>query len=205
MLVNVSAFTNVQEQVRALLYAWLSQVQQDIRNYSQLPPSEALKNDTIASLHTTWNTEFSQLDIPWETVQTALVAGTLPVVIQAVNQRTGAASLDYAKHRDRGLRVIAIGGNSLSRGLTLEGLSTSYFFRNSQMYDTLLQMGRWFGYRDGYTDLCRLWLADDAVQWNSYISMATDELRNEFRRMRAEARTPQDFGRKYAHTPIHSW
>ena len=196
MLVNVSAFTNVQEQVRALLYAWLSQVQQDIRNYSQLPPSEALKNDTIASLHTTWNTELSQLDIPWETVQTALVAGTLPVVIQAVNQRTGAASLDYAKHRDRGLRVIAIGGNSLSRGLTLEGLSTSYFFRNSQMYDTLLQMGRWFGYRDGYTDLCRLWLADDAVQWYSYISMATDELRNEFRRMRAEARTPQDFGLK---------
>ena len=196
MLVNVSAFTNVQEQVRAHLHAWLAQVQQDIRNYSQLPPAEALKNETIAALHGTWNTEFSQLGIPWATVQTALVAGALPVVIQAVNQRTGAASLDYAKHRENGLRVIAIGGNSLSRGLTLEGLSTSYFFRNSQMYDTLLQMGRWFGYRDGYADLCRLWLTDDAVHWYSYISMATDELRSEFRRMRALDRTPEDFGLK---------
>ena len=129
-------------------------------------------------------------------MQTALVAGALPVVIQAVNQRTGAASLDYAKHRENGLRVIAIGGNSLSRGLTLEGLSTSYFFRNSQMYDTLLQMGRWFGYRDGYADLCRLWLTDDAVHWYAYISMATEELRSEFKRMRAQDRTPQDFGLK---------
>jgi hypothetical protein len=129
-------------------------------------------------------------------VQTALIAGALPVVIQAVNQRTGAASLDYAKHKENGLRVIAIGGNSLSRGLTLEGLSTSYFFRNSQMYDTLLQMGRWFGYRDGYADLCRLWLTDDAVHWYAYISMATEELRTEFKRMRAQDRTPQDFGLK---------
>jgi hypothetical protein len=196
MLVNVSAFTNVQEQVRAHLHAWLAQVQQDIRNYSQLPTAEALKNETLAALHATWDREFSDLGIPWPAVQTALVAGALPVVIQAVNQRTGAASLDYSKHRDNGLRVIAIGGNSLSRGLTLEGLSTSYFFRNSQMYDTLLQMGRWFGYRDGYADLCRLWLTDDAVHWYSYISMATDELRSEFRRMRAQDRTPEDFGLK---------
>jgi len=196
MLVNVSAFTNVQEQVRSLLESWLSRTQQDIRNYSQLPPSEALRNETLAALHSTWQTEFSTLGIVWESVQTALVAGVLPVVIQAVNQRTGAASLDYSKHRENGLRVIAIGGNSLSRGLTLEGLSTSYFFRNSQMYDTLLQMGRWFGYRDGYADLCRLWLTDDAVHWYSYISMATDELRGEFRRMRAQDRTPEDFGLK---------
>lgn len=196
MLVNVSAWTNVQEQVRTLLHAWLSQVQQDIRNYSQLPPTEALKNETIAALHATWQAEYDGLGIPWGSVQTALIAGALPVVIQAVNQRTGAASLDYAKHKENGLRVIAIGGNSLSRGLTLEGLSTSYFFRNSQMYDTLLQMGRWFGYRDGYADLCRLWLTDDAVHWYAYISMATEELRTEFKRMRAQDRTPQDFGLK---------
>jgi hypothetical protein len=113
-----------------------------------------------------------------------------------VNQRTGAASLDYAKHRENGLRVIAVGGNSLSRGLTLEGLSASYFFRNSQMYDTLLQMGRWFGYRDGYADLCRVWLTQDAMYWYEHITMATDELRAEFRRMRQQDLTPKDFGLK---------
>ena len=196
MLVNVSAWTNVQEQVHTLLHSWLSQVNQDIRNYSQLSPSEALKNDTIAELHATWIAEFAPLGVPWASVQSALVVGALPVVTQAVNQRTGAASLDYARHRENGLRVIAIGGNSLSRGLTLEGLSTSYFFRNSQMYDTLLQMGRWFGYRPGYRDLCRLWLTDDAEHWYKYISAATEELRAEFKRMRGQDRTPQDFGLK---------
>jgi hypothetical protein len=196
MLVNVSRFTAVQDQVAMLLYTWLSQVQQDIRNYSQLPPGEALRNESLMALHATWHKEFSDREFAWPVVQAALVNGTLPVVIQAVNQRTGAASLDYAKHRENGLRVIAVGGNSLSRGLTLEGLSTSYFFRNSQMYDTLLQMGRWFGYRDGYDDLCRVWLTDDAMHWYAHITMATDELRAEFRRMRQQDRTPKDFGLK---------
>src|ERR1035437_5044419 len=196
MLVNVSRFTAVQDQVAMLLYTWLSQVQQDIRNYSQLPPGEALRNESLKALHATWHKEFSGREFAWPVVQAALVNGTLPVVIQAVNQRTGAASLDYAKHRENGLRVIAVGGNSLSRGLTLEGLSTSYFFRNSQMYDTLLQMGRWFGYRDGYDDLCRVWLSDEATHWYRHISFAADELRSEIRRMQALSLTPKDFGLK---------
>ena len=196
MLVNVSRFTGVQDQVATLLHTWLAQVQQDIRNYSQLSAAKALKNRTLSALRATWAAEFSPLDIPWEAVQRSLVTGVLPITVQAVNQRTGAASLDYAKHKENGLRVIAVGGYSLSRGLTLEGLSTSYFFRNSQMYDTLLQMGRWFGYRDGYDDLCRVWLTDDAAHWYEHITGASEELRAEFKRMRAQGRTPKDFGLK---------
>ena len=86
------------------------------------------------------------------------------------------------------------GGNSLSRGLTLEGLSTSYFMRNSKMYDTLLQMGRWFGYRDGYGDLCQLWLSQDAVGWYRHITEATGELKREFARMSRRQATPKEFG-----------
>jgi hypothetical protein len=194
MLVNVSRFTAVQDQVATLVHTHLADTQKDIRNYSQLPPSEALHNTTIAGLRETWKKEFGDDGIPWAQVQPALLNAALPVVVQAVNQRTGAASLDYAKHRATGLRVIAVGGNSLSRGLTLEGLSTSYFYRNSQMYDTLLQMGRWFGYRDGYEDLCRIWLTDDAAHWYSHISLATDELRDEVKKMFHEGRTPKDFG-----------
>jgi hypothetical protein len=113
-----------------------------------------------------------------------------------VNQRTGAASLDYKANKEHGLRVIAVGGNSLSRGLTLEGLSTSYFYRNSQMYDTLLQMGRWFGYRDGYADLCRVWLSEEALHWYGHITAASEELRDEFKRMRRLEQSPRDFGLK---------
>lgn len=51
----------------------------------------------------------------------------------------------------------------LSRGLTLEGLMTSYYSRNAGTYDTLLQMCRWFGYRPGYEDLCRVYLTQENV------------------------------------------
>ena len=196
MLVNVSHFTNVQEQVVGLLHTWLSQMQQDVRNYSQLKGKEALRNGSLSDLKNSWDIEFSDAEFTWEQVQAGLLEGVLPISLKAVNQRTGAASLDFSQHKETGLRVVVVGGNSLSRGLTLEGLSTSYFFRSTKMYDTLLQMGRWFGYRDGYEDLCRVWLTDEAAHWYAHITSATDELRQELRRMREERRQPIDFGLK---------
>lgn len=196
MLVNISRFTNVQDQVAELLDQKIREIQQDIRNYSRLSVDEAMRNSNIALLRQTWEREYHDMSPEWMTVQEALVGAALPIVVKCVNQRTGAASLDFAANRNTGLRVVAVGGNSLSRGLTLEGLCVSYFFRNTQMYDTLLQMGRWFGYRDGYVELCRLWLGDEAIHWYSHITNATDELRSEIRRMKALNRRPIDFGLK---------
>ena len=73
--------------------------------------------------------------------------------------------------------MIAIGGDKLSRGLTLEGLSVSYFLRQSSAYDSLMQMGRWFGYRPGYVDLCRLYTTVDMIQWFRHVATAAEELR----------------------------
>jgi hypothetical protein len=196
MLVNVSHYTNVQEQVVDILHTWLTQVQQDVRNYSQLDSRNALRNQNLADLKKAWELEFCDSEFTWEQIQTELIEGILPISVRAVNQRSGAASLDFSRHKETGLRVIVVGGNSLSRGLTLEGLSTSYFFRSTKMYDTLLQMGRWFGYRDGYEDLCRIWLSDEAAHWYAHITSATDELRQELRKMREERRRPIDFGLK---------
>jgi hypothetical protein len=201
MLVNVSRFTNIQDQVAQLLDQEIRQIQQDIRNYSRLPLDEALGNRNIALLQQTWEQEFRDAGFEWPEIQSALVGAALPIVVKSVNQRTGAASLDFAANRQAGLRVVAVGGNSLSRGLTLEGLCVSYFFRNTQMYDTLLQMGRWFGYRDGYVDLCRVWLTDEAIHWYSHIANATDELRDEIRRMQAADLRPKDFGLKVRSHP----
>lgn len=194
MLVNVSRFTNVQDQVAQLLDLEIRQIQQAVRNHSRLPEAQAMRNRSISLLKQTWDREFAGAGPPWPEVQTALVDAALPIMVRSVNQRTGAASLDFAAHRETGLRIVAVGGNSLSRGLTLEGLCVSYFFRNTQMYDTLMQMGRWFGYREGYEDLCRIWLTDDAIHWYSHIAHATEELRNEIRRMQALNLTPKDFG-----------
>lgn len=196
MLVNVSHYTAVQDQITALLHSWLSQVQQDVRNFSQLSSSEALLNSNIAALHGTWQKEYGTTEFTWEQVQAGLVDGLLPISVKAVNQRTGASSLDFRQHQDHGLRVIVVGGNSLSRGLTLEGLTVSYFFRFTKMYDSLLQMGRWFGYRDGYKDLCRIWLSDEVVSWYVHVTSATSELRQELRKMRDQKRKPIDFGLK---------
>jgi hypothetical protein len=196
MLVNVSRFTDVQMQVAGLVEQHVRDLQADVRNYSRLSEVDALKNPSLARLHSTWTNEFADIEFEWPDIQQALKDAILPIAIRAVNQRTGAASLDYAVHRDTGLRVIAVGGNSLSRGLTLEGLCTSYFYRNSQMYDTLLQMGRWFGYRDGYQDVCRIWLSVEAQHWYGHITEATDELRSEIHRMHSLGMTPREFGLK---------
>ena len=118
--------------------------------------------------------------------------------VVSVNQKS-ADSLDYERYErenNDGLRVIAIGGDCLSRGLTLEGLCVSYFYRNSQMYDTLMQMGRWFGYRPGYDRLIRIWMAEDAVSWYAHISQATEALKLEVFRMNRNKLTPMEFGYK---------
>lgn len=150
MLVNVSRFTAVQNQVADIIYTSLTAIQQDVRSYGSLSVSEASCSPILHSLKETFDREFIQTGLGWEQVQAALHESIASVVVKAVNQQTRASSLDYALHRQNGLRVVTVGGNSLSRGLTLNGLSVSYFYRNSQMYDTLLQMGRWFGYRQGY-------------------------------------------------------
>ena len=102
---------------------------------------------------------------------------------------TARDALDYAE-AGRGLKVVAIGGDKLSRGLTLEGLCTSYFLRTTRMYDTLMQMGRWFGYRPGYVDLCRLYTTGEMVEWFGHIADASEELREEFEAMAETGSTP---------------
>ena len=131
--------------------------------------------------------------LSWANVQAQLHDSASAVNVIEVNSRAS-GSLDYVEYENTGLNVIAVGGFSLSRGLTLEGLVVSYFLRNSMMYDTLLQMGRWFGYRDGYEDLCRVWMPEEAQGWYTHITESIDELRDELARMQSVNATPRDFG-----------
>lgn len=108
----------------------------------------------------------------------------------------------YLKKKDRGLQTIVIGGDRLSRGLTLEGLSISYFLRTSKMYDTLMQMSRWLGYSEEYKDVSKLFMTDDLIDWFLHISTATEELRGQFRVMSEKNLTPLDFGLKVKSHPL---
>ena len=109
--------------------------------------------------------------------------------------------LDYNKYKDVGVSVIAVGGNRLSRGITLEGLSISYFQRTTKMYDSLMQMGRWFGYRPGYLDLCRLYTSSEIYSWFEYINDATEEMRNDFDEMMLANKRPIDYQLKVKSHP----
>ena len=133
--------------------------------------------------------------IGWKDVQKKLKEAVSPIKVIEVNSSRSSEPLDYNEvDFPSGRNVIAVGGLSLSRGLTLEGLTVSYFLRNSVMYDTLMQMGRWFGYRDGYLDLCRIYMTADAQSWYQHISDVMNELRSEFTRMKLAGMSPKDFG-----------
>lgn len=104
-------------------------------------------------------------------------------------------TLVYEKHKGEPFNVIVIGGDKLARGLTLEGLQVSYFTRSSKTYDTLMQMGRWFGYRPGYLDLCRLYTTKELHGYFVSISRATEDLIKQIDRMgNLYKQTPMEFG-----------
>lgn len=98
--------------------------------------------------------------------------------------------LDYTRERQV---AIAVGGNTLSRGLTLEGLVVSYFVRAASAYDTLLQMGRWFGYRGGYEDLPRIWMTEELRDWFRHIAGVEAEMRRDIARYMEDDLKPLTF------------
>ena len=200
MLVNASRFMNVQRQLRIEIHAQLDGIQQSIRVNGALPQGTARLDPEINALHAVWEREFSETEFDWEEVQSRLREAASPIRVVEVNSQSP-GTLDYSGNRQDGLNVIAVGGFSLSRGLTLEGLMVSYFLRNSMMYDTLMQMGRWFGYRQGYQDLCRIWMPEAARGWYEHIAESIEELRGEFRSMEASNATPEEFGLKVRSHP----
>ena len=204
MMIHVSRFTDVQNRLREAVYEWFSRLRTDIKSYSKMPLQKAMAIDSIAFTAAVWDKyNLSEAaHITWEECLSHwLTAAISPIEVRAVNQKTGASSLDYFNHPEDGLRVIAVGGNSMSRGITLEGLCVSYFYRRSQMYDTLMQMGRWFGYRPNYQDIFRIWISSEAIDWYGYITRAANELKDEIAKMKLANQTPMEFGLKVRQDP----
>lgn len=201
MLIHVTRFVAVQDRVTELVRQEFDAIRKRITygDGNRLP--------TIHDeLRAVWNDEFASRDatlreaapdqvgapLKWQQVKAELHAAASKIEIKQINGSARDA-LDYVNHPD-GFSVIAVGGDKLSRGLTLEGLSISYFLRASKMYDTLMQMGRWFGYRPGYLDLCRLFTTADLRLWYRHIALAEEELRREFENMSKRNLTPEAYG-----------
>ncbi|AXK66969.1 Z1 domain-containing protein [Burkholderia sp. IDO3] len=209
MLVHVTRLTLVQNQVRR-------QIDEFVKRISQRLARKVDADELLAELHDLWESDFVSThdtiqealtdgDRPaalpsWDEIASALPDAATDIVVKTINGSVKDA-LDYVEKETTGLKVIAIGGDKLARGLTLEGLTTSYFVRTTKMYDTLMQMGRWFGYRPGYLDLCRLYTTSDLIQSFGLIADAAEELRQEFDAMVAVGATPDKYGLKVASHP----
>ncbi|WP_254229068.1 Z1 domain-containing protein [Agrobacterium salinitolerans] len=115
------------------------------------------QNIYMQELKAAFDEEYAASGCTWEEVKAELNGVFDHLHLYVVNSKSE-DDLDFGKYEKEGvgLTAIAVGGLSLSRGLTIEGLTVSYMYRNTKMYDTLMQMGRWFGYRPNFEDLCRV-------------------------------------------------
>ncbi|WP_236245048.1 Z1 domain-containing protein [Streptomyces sp. CC210A] len=169
-------------------------------------PLEHLRNRTAASLtepshlsrlRNLWENEtarvpaedFGETRVPFERLVPEL-PGVLDSCRIIMDNSRSEKRLDY---ENGPVVAIAVGGNTLSRGLTLEGLSVSYFVRSVSAYDTLLQMGRWFGFRNGYADLPRIWMTDELAEWFRHLATVETEMRRDIDIYMTEDETPLTF------------
>ncbi|MEA2601081.1 MAG: hypothetical protein QOF89_2073 [Acidobacteriota bacterium] len=194
MLIHVTRFQAVQRRVVEQVQECLDRLKNDVRygGSAALDRMRAIWEEMFVEVSD--NLDLPDcVPVPWEEIATNLRLTVETIRTREING-SSADVLDYDEHKEAGLNVIAVGGDKLARGLTLEGLSISYFLRASRMYDTLMQMGRWFGYRPGYLDLCRLFTTSDLADWYEHITLASEELRREFDRMEIMRATPREFG-----------
>lgn len=210
MLVHVTRYTLVQKEVHRQVEDFVKKMKlritREIDHQSLLDELRELwETDFVptnaAIAHQLTESEEPPTPLPWVDVLAKLPDALSDISVRMVNGKAKDA-LDFAEDGPKGLKVIAIGGDKLARGLTLEGLCTSYFVRTTKMYDTLMQMGRWFGYRPGYIDLCRLYTTEELVEWFGHIADASEELREEFDAMAESGATPRDYGLRVQSHPV---
>ena len=193
MLVHVSRFTNWQTKTARLIENLLSTVCERLDN-----DHANEKGSIYPRLEAIWNKYFNHIvnnisdylpdgyDDPFMVPITfRQIIGYLPtaasqIKVLAINSETNDL-LSYPK--DDPQKIIAIGGNRLSRGFTVKGLSINYFVRKTNYSDSLLQMGRWFGYRPGYLDCCRIFTTNNLIEKFNSTTRCLEELELEFDKM----------------------
>ena len=192
MLVHVSQRTDDQERIAGA-----------IREQVELWREAERQGQRLETLFASvWDTFKVGIDPPGDdsaVIQAALTV-LRQVVILVLNSVTG-ENLEYDEKPGR--HIVAVGGNRLSRGLTLEGLTVSYFLRTASMCDTLLQMARWYGFRRGYEDLIRIWTTDGIARWFSELALIEQSMRDSITALaRAERRPDQMAIRLRAHSDL---
>lgn len=195
MMINISRFTKVHGHITAYVSSIYNKDLNEIEFSFSDNFKENSNNTLFCKFCKLFEKHFSDCGFSLEEVvnKQRLYDAISRFIIKSINSNSN-DSLDYAKYPL--MRCIAIGGLSLSRGLTLEGLMVSYFYRNTATFDVLMQMGRWFGYRRNYEDICQIWCTKDSASWYRDIWKASEELKDDISKMFDARMTPREFGLK---------
>lgn len=203
MLVHISRFISEQTNIAQLIDKYVRYLTKRINDESITDP-----NGIYERLRLQWNRFFAfkvaniKSYLPsdyntdglepktWNEISELLPEAISNILVKAINSSTG-HKLEYLDGTRR--KYIAIGGDRLSRGFTLEGLTINYFLRDTNYYDTLLQMGRWFGYRPGYIDACRLFIDFSTEEKYNFITAALCELEEQIENMEIQKKSPKEF------------
>ena len=187
MLIHTSVKIDVHEAYRPPLQEFQQQALHDLRSRGAvLDDWKALWTSESARVPAA---DFGRLQNPWEEVLARLEHVVESTRIILDNYRS-TDRLNYDD--DQSVIAIAVGGNTLSRGLTLEGLVVSLFVRSASAYDTLLQMGRWFGYRVGYEDLPRIWMTEPLEAAFRHLAAVEHEMRADIDHYQVQNATPTE-------------
>ena len=211
MMINISRFNAPQSEIREVVEEYITKLKNIIEQEKYKKTEDFIRNTEMKALYVLFNDEFFDaaregnigqeiLPVAWDNIKEGLYDEVKQIKVTLVNE-SKKNRFKYGEYKDVGARVIIVGGYILSRGLTIEGLMVSYYSRNSCAYDTLLQMGRWFGYRRGYEDLCRVYMTEKNVKCFRTVASAVDDLDQQFRQMKTEGKTPSDFGLMVKESP----
>lgn len=223
MLVHIARFTRVQNHLANLIEDLLAEVKDLAEVFGGRDCLELQEDHHYQILESLWNEgcgnelwyddpthgsrpktckELTGFD--WHHVwqkRFGKVVSTIRVVLVNSEAKQKNMASYYEKNN---ARLITVGGDALSRGLTLEGLCVSYFSRRSPAYDTLLQMGRWFGYRESVRKFMKIWISDCIISSYEIIAEALGEFRSTLEDMRRKHRRPSDFGLRIRCAPANA-
>jgi len=187
MLIHATRFTGVHSSIAQLVNEYVDNIRKGIKIYGKISNNNfGIVNELKQTFEEYYNVEFVWTDVLEEL---NIIYDKVEVLESHCSSKQ---TIEYPKNGPQ-KNIIAVGGNSLARGFTLEGLNISYFLRNAGASDTLMQMARWFGYRPNYEDICKVFLPSDIRDKFESVADSSDELYKMVNEM-PKNKTPEDFG-----------
>ena len=199
MLIHIARFKNPSTTLKPLVLDYVSKLYQDIKYHYF---------DSIDQFKNLWEAKFEKVskvrlgndyNDSWAKIEPFILPTIESAVanIKVINGDSG----DILSYSSSTGDYIVIGGDKLSRGLTLEGLVVSYYYRNSKTYDSLLQMGRWFGYRKGWIDVCRVFTTVRFINDFITVGKVLQKFKNDVDDMYNQHLNPREVGQRIMYSP----